>query len=361
MNNKFKQTAKTVLVVGAMLGFVGLASASTTFTPPGTGYAFPTNVDAPLNVGSAGQTKIGNLTTSGAFATTGLTNFGTLSQVGMATFLGGIKVSGGSAGQVLTWGTGSTASWATPAAGGGSVAPWHMSGSDASPTAILGSSAAQISGDAGGSIELGATNGNVGSGTPYIDFHGASVGSDYNMRIINSRNGALAIMGGDVGIGTTNPAARLEVTADSNRSSAVAVVSTNGGANGDNLDSTDVGGNGTAAMYGDFTVTGNATVGGSNVCRQDGTNCPGGTVMMYRVTYAPPGDGDGRDCGELGDTTTGPWISYIRNGGAGYGVGGGAAYSAFPNDMVTTHPYCRAFFDNGGYVWGLPNLGHLVP
>jgi hypothetical protein len=307
MNNKFKQTAKTVLVVGAMLGFVGLASASTTFTPPGTGYAFPTNVDAPLNVGSAGQTKIGNLTTSGAFATTGLTNFGTLSQVGMATFLGGIKVSGGSAGQVLTWGTGSTASWATPAAGGGitSLDPLHLSGTDAWPTARFGSSAATISGDAGGSIELGALNGAVGSGTPYIDFHGFGVGTDFNMRIMNSANGLLEVMGGDL------------------------------------------------------------KVGGSSVCRENGTHCPaaGGTGRAIYMTAAG-------NCVALSNQNATQTYSVAGNLDYGFvGTNGSYPYGPttyFPMGTVTGSPYCGFGAVGSGTTWSVGSIlnntliGHLA-
>jgi hypothetical protein len=69
-----------------------------------------------------------------------------------------------------------------------------------------------LSTDQGGAIELGNSS---GSGTPYIDFHyGVGSPQDYNIRLINSGNGLFAIMGGNVGIGTTNPGKKFEVVGD---------------------------------------------------------------------------------------------------------------------------------------------------
>jgi len=67
-----------------------------------------------------------------------------------------------------------------------------------------------LSGDQGGAIELGNS---LGSGNvPYIDFHyGVGSAQDYNIRLQNSGNGAFSILGGNVGIGTTSPGAKLHV------------------------------------------------------------------------------------------------------------------------------------------------------
>jgi len=68
----------------------------------------------------------------------------------------------------------------------------------------------------GGSIELG--NSLSAGKTPYIDFHyGVGVPEDYNVRIINHADGKLMLSAstiyadGNVGIGTNNPDATLEV------------------------------------------------------------------------------------------------------------------------------------------------------
>lgn len=55
----------------------------------------------------------------------------------------------------------------------------------------------RLTGDQGGSIELGASGGGP-SGSPYIDFHYLGSGSDYSARIINYNNG-LYIHGGGGG------------------------------------------------------------------------------------------------------------------------------------------------------------------
>ena len=60
MKNKVISSIKTVLVVGTIFGFVGIASAYSTCAPP-TGTAPTNNVDAPLNVGVTTQGKAGGL------------------------------------------------------------------------------------------------------------------------------------------------------------------------------------------------------------------------------------------------------------------------------------------------------------
>jgi hypothetical protein len=80
--------------------------------------------------------------------------------------------------------------------------------------------------DQGGSIELGGQNtlaNPIGGGAPYIDFHfGTGSAQDFNARIINAANnrldittnagGILSLNGTNVGVGTTAPAQKLDVS-----------------------------------------------------------------------------------------------------------------------------------------------------
>jgi len=67
-----------------------------------------------------------------------------------------------------------------------------------------GTSGARLSTNQGASIEL------RGSGVPYIDFSNDQT-SDYDIRLIAVDDDKLNIAGGNVGIGTSNPTAKLEV------------------------------------------------------------------------------------------------------------------------------------------------------
>jgi hypothetical protein len=75
----------------------------------------------------------------------------------------------------------------------------------------------QLQTDQGGSIELGGNSSVPGVGTPYIDFHFSGLTQDYNTRIINDADGRLSVKAsilyasGNVGIGTTNPDATLNI------------------------------------------------------------------------------------------------------------------------------------------------------
>ena len=53
----------------------------------------------------------------------------------------------------------------------------------------------QLTGDQGGSIELGGNNTVAGTGTPYIDFHFNGKSQDFNVRLINDADGQLTIAG----------------------------------------------------------------------------------------------------------------------------------------------------------------------
>ena len=81
--------------------------------------------------------------------------------------------------------------------------------------------------DQGGSIELGGTNSlanPISNGKPYIDFHfGTGSAQDFNTRIINAANNRLdfvtnsggtimSVNGSNVGIGTTSPSQKLDVS-----------------------------------------------------------------------------------------------------------------------------------------------------
>jgi hypothetical protein len=70
--------------------------------------------------------------------------------------------------------------------------------------------ASRLTADQGGSIEIGNS---LGSGnTPYIDFHyGQGAPQDFNMRIINSGDRKLSILGGSVGVGTWVAESTLDV------------------------------------------------------------------------------------------------------------------------------------------------------
>ena len=70
-----------------------------------------------------------------------------------------------------------------------------------------------LNADQGGSIELG--NGITAGAVPYIDFHyGTGAAQDYNMRIINEANGALAVYGGTLKVGNLAGVGSRNVVAD---------------------------------------------------------------------------------------------------------------------------------------------------
>ena len=83
--------------------------------------------------------------------------------------------------------------------------------------ALWGGGGGLLSADQGGSIELGL----AASGTPYIDFHpGDGTGRDFGGRIIQAgrdrlelaAGGTAVSVGANVGVGTTQPRYRLEVS-----------------------------------------------------------------------------------------------------------------------------------------------------
>jgi hypothetical protein len=131
--------AKTALITASLFGFVGVAGAVGTWTlpsstPPGG------NVDAPINVSTASQTK------NGALGLVGFANFGTsaftgtaafnsaiavgpaavpgagssmLNVIGKSIFNGTVQITGGApgSGKVLTSDGAGNASWVTPTTG----------------------------------------------------------------------------------------------------------------------------------------------------------------------------------------------------------------------------------------------------
>jgi|GEM_PF-1974365 len=248
MNKKAIQIAKTILVAGSLLGFVAVAGAST-WTPP-TATPPAGNVDQPINIGSGAQGKLGTLRLGGAGTATagsvldvlGVTSTNGLVNLGTSVFNGLIKITAGSpgAGKVLTSDAAGNATWAAAAAGGitGSGTPTFLPKFGPAGTTLNDSqikdnggggiiigTGIQLKQDQGGAMELGAIDGaaNTGFKKPYIDFHyGVGTPQDYNARIMNDSNNHLLI---DSAVG----------------------------------------------------ITGNLTVAGQNVCRQDGTNCPAGS------------------------------------------------------------------------------------
>lgn len=121
----------------------------------------------------------------------------------LATARGGTGLGGPTAaGQFLrstgsgTWALGTIQSSDLPAPGSGYVqnqststqtASFKISG-NGTVSSLNWSSGASLANDQGGSIELGN-----GSGTPFIDFHGATTGQDFNVRLINSAANVLTI------------------------------------------------------------------------------------------------------------------------------------------------------------------------
>ncbi|MBA3704973.1 MAG: hypothetical protein H0W84_03460 [Bacteroidetes bacterium] len=86
----------------------------------------------------------------------------------------------------------------------------------------------ELNADQGGALELGAINSATGIGTPYIDFHYVGIAQDYNARIANNGNNKLAfqnasgevltILNSNIGFGTTNPSAHLQINHNYNGS-----------------------------------------------------------------------------------------------------------------------------------------------
>ena len=113
---------------------------------------------------------------------------------------------------IYAWTEPSQAPPGCPAGQPGCDAPINVSATNQYKTGGLGVGGAFIWGtgrgtlalDQGASIELG------GSGTPYLDFSNDAT-SDYDMRLILTGDDALAIVGGNVGIGDTSPDYKLDV------------------------------------------------------------------------------------------------------------------------------------------------------
>ena len=353
MKNKTLHFAKVAVTSVAFFGFVAFATATTWTAPTGTAPA--NNVSAPINVSSTAQTKAGELDVTnfynwGTEFISGLTAIGAVwpgtasttppLYVGAtsgtsAVFGGGIGVRG-SLGVTNPGGTlvsTTTPGFDTiyvqsipvclqngvdcPTATGGSVAPWHMSGTDAAPIARLGTSAVTLNSNQGGAIELGAVDGGanaVSTGTPYIDFHaGAGGAQDYNVRVINSANNELDIQ----------------------TASAGTALSVNGSA---------------------VSVPGTLKVGGQSVCEQNGTNCPGGGI----VVPTPP-TGHASVLVSAGDGSL-IWVSVVTVYNAGHdsggdcggsGLGEGGEVSDLLNPLTVNHYTCGNSNTSGGSIIGL--------
>ncbi len=86
-----------------------------------------------------------------------------------------------------------------------------------------GQSGASLSTDQGAAMEL------RGTGSPYLDFTN-DASTDYDMRMQLTGDNTMGVLGGDVGIGTTTPSAKLDVNGDVAWGSSGASLSTDEGA-----------------------------------------------------------------------------------------------------------------------------------
>jgi len=85
--------------------------------------------------------------------------------------------------------------------------PLHIFGSGGSNAPTL--NGVHISGsDSGGNARIELT---ANAGTPYIDFQNDTFGTDYDMRLRLTGDDSLAIEGGNVGVGTSTPGAKLHI------------------------------------------------------------------------------------------------------------------------------------------------------
>ena len=171
---------------------------------------------------------------------------------------------------------------------------------------------------------------------------------------------------GLVGIGTSSPIHKLDVNG---------VINTNNNiyAAGQGIIAAGlrVGPGGAPAnmltVAGNADITGNLTVAGQNVCRQDRTNCPNPAALAFNLVYMIVPQGDARSgtagspyraCAGLSSSTSlsGTW--YWAGGGGG-GFLGSPTY--YPQVTLTPYKYCRSAPSEGDYVWANPYAGKMFP
>jgi len=363
MNTKIKNTVKTVFTIGALLGFVALAGASTwmppTATPPGA------NVDEPINIGSTSQTK------TGALAVTGLVNWGTTflsgksaigslaptSMFGVTSFVAPTLYVKGTSGYGALVADGSTAVYgpltvqSTSSTGGIGNNPLNINGGNVS---LSGVSNHFLENGIRVCLQTGAgcpdttttttgPGGITGTGTSSFipKFTGAStLGNsslhDYGAFMSLEAGEALRVDSGVI----VNEAGSTPGLAGG--------VRFGGAASGEGIVSNrttsdlELWAGGVDRMS--IDNSGNITAaGGRSVCLSDGTGCSR-SITMYAVINSPvsiPGS-SARTCDNLSDDG-----STIAT----------SAYSPYGPGTIVTHAYC----ERSGTYWALPVAGHLNP
>ncbi|MDE1967224.1 MAG: hypothetical protein KGI45_04135 [Patescibacteria group bacterium] len=135
MNNKYTTVRRIAVTTGFLLGAFALAALANWTPPPGTPPSCPSGqpgCDAPINVGSVAQTRMGAIGLGETSIPTGLKSLldinGQLSANAVVT--NQLQVTGGTlaAGNVLTSDVNGNATWQAPGASSGSYLVFYNSG-----------------------------------------------------------------------------------------------------------------------------------------------------------------------------------------------------------------------------------------
>lgn len=373
-----------VSVAGAQIGTTGgtdTATTTTTYVDPcglsgGSGWTAPTstpptgNVAAPINVSATAQLKPGKLILGGVPCPTPMSWIPTDSKL----TVNGVTDTFGFA----NWGTSRLYGKVAVTA----PAPSTMFGAPFTAPALYAKSGSGYSAfvaDGGASIYGGLNvltgginmpNGDIKlTGSGHIYENGARVclesgagcpasgtttggGSFWSASSANITNTNT----GNVGVGVASPIHKLDVGG---------VIRTNNNlyVEGQGIVSLGlrVGAGGAPtnmlSVTGNADVSGNLTVGGQSVCRQDGTNCRLPLNIVYMVV--PQGDvrsgtagSPYRACAAVssGTSLSGTWF-WAGPGGSWYD-------NYYHNEgSLTPYKYCRSELDSGNYVWEIPRAG----
>jgi hypothetical protein len=206
------------LIIGTFLVSIGFHVLA--FTEPSAGPTGGT-VYVPLNTGSNWQSKAGglDLNTSGAYAaglivSSGNVGIGTASPGAKLEVAGQVKITGGTpgAGKILTSDASGLATWTTPAGGGGSQNLQQVTDIGYLTTRPLQS----INSAGGASLMVGIDSSSRRmlldySGSDFASIQGGVWGGTTRPLVLQGG-------GGGVGIGTTNPQAKIDIQdSDGNR------------------------------------------------------------------------------------------------------------------------------------------------
>jgi len=337
MKTKLINIAKIVITTGALLGFVGVASALGTWTAPPSGTA-PTcpsgyaGCDAPVNISASTQSKPGTLGLQG------------LLNIGSTVLNGTLKITGigtPTAGRILQSdpsGTGNVIWAAPPAAFTGVVTDATLTGAGTSPSPLH---------------VVGGGSGTVSGTTNYIaKFTSATAVG----------NSAMYESGGNIGIGTTTPGELVQAYSNPNNALLAVQSGTNSiwGVQANHASNTlSIGPlSSSHAVSPQMTVSGSGvdvpgalTNAGHNVCRQDGVNCPAPAagIPIYMAAHNPAGGSWGSlECDYFSDNATTD-IPYYHFG----------THDVDWSYTLTSHPYCRAEYTTS--YWPNTLVGHLIP